>query len=513
MEKEKVVNVEDKSGQMLSLMLGGNQAYETMEDRLSDKVDEIEKLMNDSVAIGKSGIKRDGDKVKVGDAYGNSLLAIGTDDKVESFTNYGFSNSTLNYPLWLALYNDSWVFARAIDKPARDEVKCGISLRCDNEKKDEIMKKMNKARPSMIRLLKWGALFGGSIAVVMFDTFSDEDYNKDIKLNIDKIKRAKTIRYYVTDRWYGCQQSSEVVEDMNNIDFEKPKKYTVTFADGSELEVDHSYILRYEHRDAPNLIKKGQLMGWGYAEGSHILNELSRDDKLKASIQSLIDKALIEIIKMPGMRGIFMGTDDASSQQLKKRLEMVNWARGINSLTFLDKDDEYSKNEFSGLSGLSDLLQNNMLLVAASLEMQGVLFGDLKSGLAVDSSALERYDETIQGRCEDYLRPVYEKLLSILYLMYGIEEEVDFSFNSLLMKEKTEKRIKDIGDFVNLGVQLQDAGIISPKLLAKAVQNYTTKDEINFGLTDEVIEKLSDEEEIEKEDFKVSEREFPEYHS
>ena len=513
MEKEKVINVEDKSGQMLSLILGGRQSYETMEDRLSDKVDEIEKLMNDSVAIGKNGIKRDGDKVKVGDAYGNSLLAIGTDDKVESFTNYGFSNSTLNYPLWLALYNDSWVFARAIDKPARDEVKCGITLKTDNENKDKVMQKIEKARPSMIRLLKWGALFGGSIAVVMFDTFSDDDYKKDIKLNIDKIKKAKTIRYYVTDRWYGCQQSSEVVEDMNNIDFEKPKKYTITFADGSELEVNHSYILRYEHRDAPNLIKKGQLMGWGYAEGSHILNELSRDDKLKASIQSLIDKALIEIIKMPGMRGIFMGTDDASSQQLKKRLEMVNWARGINSLTFLDKDDEYSKNEFSGLSGLSDLLQNNMLLVAASLEMQGVLFGDMKSGLAVDSSALERYDETIQGRCEDYLRPIYEKLLSILYLMYGIEDSVEFSFNSLLMKEKTEKRIKDIGDFVNLGVQLQDAGIINPKLLARAVQNYTTKDEIDFGLTDEVIEKLSDEEEIEKEDFKVSEREFPEYHS
>ena len=55
------------------------------------------------------------DSIVVNDAYGNKLLSVGTDDKVESFTNYGFSNDTLNWTLWLALYNDSWVFKRAID--------------------------------------------------------------------------------------------------------------------------------------------------------------------------------------------------------------------------------------------------------------------------------------------------------------------------------------------------------------------------------------------------------------
>lgn len=505
MENKKVVNGEDKSGEILSMMLSADRGYTTMEDRLQDSIDQIAKICDSSDAVKNVGV---GAGKSVKDGYGNSLLAIGTDDKVETFTKYGFSNDTLNYPLWLALYNDSWVFARAIDKPARDEVKCGITIRCESEKKKDVYTQFNKSRSSIIRLLKWGALFGGSIAVVMFDTFKDEDYKKDISQNINKIKSAKTIRYYVTDRWYGCQQSSETVTDMNNIDFGKPKTYVVTFADGASMTIDHSYILRYEHRDAPNLIKKGQLQGWGYSEGSHILNELSRDDKLKASIQSLIDKSLIEVIKMSGMRGVFMGTDEGSQEQLKKRLEMVNWARGINSLTFLDRDDEYQKNEFGGLSGLSDLLQNNMLLVASALEMQGVLFGDLKSGLAVDSSALERYDETIQGRCEDYLRPVYEKLLSILYVMYGIDEKVDFSFNSLLAKQQIKDRVADIGEFVNLCVQMSDGGVLSVRQVAKAIQNYVTKNEIDFGLTDDEIEKLSDEEEISREDFEINERPY-----
>ena len=38
--------------------------------------------------------------VAMRDAYGNSLLAVGTDDKVEEFSKYSWTNDTLNWPLW-----------------------------------------------------------------------------------------------------------------------------------------------------------------------------------------------------------------------------------------------------------------------------------------------------------------------------------------------------------------------------------------------------------------------------
>ena len=109
-------------------------------------------------------------KISLNDAYGNSLTSTGTDDKVQSFTNYGFSNDTLNWPLWLALYNDSWVFRRAIDKPSVDTVRCGITLTLkDSEKKDLVLRDLKKYRSDLINLLQWGALFGGSVAICMFD--------------------------------------------------------------------------------------------------------------------------------------------------------------------------------------------------------------------------------------------------------------------------------------------------------------------------------------------------------
>ena len=440
---------------------------------------------------------------RINDSYSNSLLSIGSDDKVQSFTNYGFSNDTLNWMLWLALYNDSWVFKRAIDKPAQDEIRCGITLQGESEKFDNVYRRLKRYRFDLIQLLQWGALFGGSIAVMMFDNFKDADYAKP--LNKSKILASSTMRMYVVDRWYGVAPSSSTVSDMKSIDFGKPKFYDVTFADGHTLRVHHDYILRYEHRVAPKLVKMGMLQGWGYAEGSHILNELTRDDKLKASIQSLVDKSLIEVIKMSGMRGVFMGADSDNETQLRKRLEMVNWGRNFNSLTFLDKDDEYQQNTYSGLTGLSDLLEKNMWLISAALEMQGVLYGDLKQGFSNDAEALERYDETINARCESYVRPVYDKLLQIFFILEGIDEKVEYEFNSLLVNKQDKERMEGMKNYADLLSQMLGDGVITPKLYAKSMQQFVTKNIIDFGLTDEEIEKIDESVALENEDVDLDE--------
>ena len=455
-------------------------------------------MMNDVEKHQKDLIAKVRDSKALNDAYGNSLTSTGTDDKVKSFSTYGFSNDTLNWPLWLCLYQDSWVFKRAIDKPATDMVRPGITIQlADSEKLKTIQRQLKKARNSLIELIQWGRLFGGAIAVMMFDGFNDDDYKK--QLNLQKLKSAKTMRLYVTDRWYGLQPSDENVTDMGSLDFGKPVRYKVTMADGTTIDIHHDYILRFEGRTAPKLIKNGQLQGWGYAEGAHILNELSRDDQLKSAITSLVNKSLIEVIKMSGMRGVFLGADKDNENQLRKRLEMVNWGRNFNSLTFLDKDDDYQEHGFGGLGGLSELMENNMWLIAAALEMQGVLYGDLKNGMGADDSALERYDETILNLNEAQFRPVLEKLLTTLYLKYDIKEKVEFEFNSLLVKKQDKERLEGMKDYQTLLSGLLGDGVITARQYAKAFSDYTNKGIAAIHFTEEDLKKLDDniEEEME----------------
>lgn len=430
-------------------------------------------------------------KATLNDAYGNKITGTGTDDKIQSFSTYGFESISWNWPLWMALYNDSWVFRRAIDKPAQDMVRSGINLSLDNQKIDEVLSLVKKQRKNLIELIQWGRLFGGSVAIMMFDNLEDEDYAKPI--DIAKLRQAKTMSMYVTDRWYGCVPSEKTVDDMGNtVDYGKPYSYKIMFADGHTITVHHDYVLRYEGRIAPKLLKNGVLQGWGYAEGCHIINELARDDQLKASITSLINKSLIEVIKMPGMRGIFLGADKDNEQQITKRLEMVNWARNYNSLTFLDKDDEYQEHGFGGLSGLSDLLEKNMWLISAALEMQGVLYGDLKQGFSNDTEALERYDETINNLNENYFRPCMQKLLSVIYKWKSIDEQVSFEFGSLIKGKQDKDRIEGIKDFQQLLSGMLQDGVLTLKQYAVAMKNYAEKGIIDLGMTDEDVDKLDD---------------------
>lgn len=451
------------------------------------------KDFEDRLHSGIDAIVKDAETSKiVVDAYGNSLASVGTDDRVKSFSTYGFDNSTLNWPLWLALYNDSWVFRRAIDKPAQDEVNSGFTIRGSSDYDySPVYKAVARYAPDLIQLLSWGALFGGSIGVMLFDGIPDSELERPI--NKKKIK-GRRMRLYVTDRWYGVSPSTELVTNMRDIDFGKPAYYNVSFADGNMYKVHHSRILRYEHRWAPKLIKTGQLQGWGYAEGSHILNELSRDDQLKASITSLINKSLIEIIKMAGMRGVFMGADKGNEEQLTKRLEMVNWARTYNSLTFLDKDDEYEAHELGSVTGLANLLETNMWLVAAALEMQGVLFGDLKGGLSQESDAFRRYCVTIKNRCDSYYRPVLQKLLTVLYIVYGIDETPDFDFNPLDSDAVNTEKVAAIQSYAQMLDTLLGQGTISKYQAAVSLKDFIANGAINIEFNELQLNRLKYEE-------------------
>ena len=416
---------------------------------------------------------------KIKDSYENSVLGIGSDDHIAQFNDYTFENTTLNWYLWLALYNESWVFRRVIDKPSQDMIRPSISI-LGTDDYTKVYKELDYLKTDLINALKWSKLFGGSVLVLLFKGVSFEDMEKPI--DYSKIKNCRYIKAYVTDRWFGCQPSyDDIVSNLSNEDFGKPKYYTIQFADGTSHKIHHSWILRFENRGAPNLIKTGMLQGWGYAEGQHLFHELSRDDKLKASMQSLIDKSLIEVIKMPGMTGLFMGADKDNSAQIKKRLEMVNWARNFNSLTFLDKDDDYEQHNFAGLSGLADLLDINMRQISAAVEMPNVLFGDLSNGFTSDDQAIERYDEKILNDCETYLRKPYTKLLRILYKVYGIDyKEIGFTFNSIIAAKKNQQKLTDINSLVETCKTLVEEKVMTSEQEAKTIREFIETGSVNF---------------------------------
>lgn len=418
---------------------------------------------------------------KIHDAYSNSILGIGDKDKLSQFDEYSLDNSSLNMCLWLAMYNESWVFKRVIDKPSQDMIRPGISL-LGTADYSKVYLAIDNLKQDLISAVKWSKLFGGSVMVLLFKGIKFEDMENPIYDSLSKIKDSSYIKSYVTDRWFGCSPSyDDTVTNISNDDFGLPKYYDIQFADGTQHHIHHSWILRFENRQAPNFIKTGMLQGWGYAEGQHLIRELNRDEKLKDSIQSLLDKALIEIIKMPGMTGVYMGAEDGNKKLLEARLNMVNWARNFNSLTFLDKDDEYEQHSFSGLSGFADFLDVNMRQIAAAVEMPNVLFGDLSNGFTSDDQALERYDEKILNDDETYLRKPMTKLIKILFKVYGIDKEkLGFTFNSIIADKRNTKKLEEINSLIDTCQKMVDSKIMTSAQEAKTIREYIDTGSVNF---------------------------------
>lgn len=175
----------------------------------------------------------------------------------------------------------------------------------------------------------------------------------------------------------------------------------------------------------------------------------------------------------------------------------MNWARTYNSLTFLDKDDEYIMNQLANISGLSQLLETNMWLVAAALEMQGVLFGDLKGGLSQESDAFHRYSVTIKNRCDSYFRPVLQKLLTVLFLSYGINETPDFEFRPLDQEAVNDAKIASLQNYANMLETLLSQGVISKYQSAVSLRDFLNDNVINIDFNPMQLNKLQFEEEAE----------------
>ena len=133
-----------------------------------------------------------------------------------------------------------------------------------------------------------------------------------------------------------------------------------------------------------------------------------------------------------------------------------------------------------------------MWLISAALEMQGVLYGDLKSGFSNDENALERYDETINNLNENYFRPCIHKLLSIIFKKHNITDDVSFEFGTLVKKQQDKDKMESIASFQQLLSTMLSDGVITLKQYAIAIKNYAEKGIIDLGLSDEDIEKLDD---------------------
>ena len=443
-------------------------------------------------------------KIKDG-SFNNPAMGTGMSNYMMSSGYFSNNFITFNRNELTAIYHGCWVFRKMVDIVARDLWTRGISINTDSENEDlqGVYRLYNKVKSDMIYSQEQARIYGGAAALIMVDD-GEQDLSKPI--NLKRIRKGSPINFIITDRWYGLEWSSEIVDDYGNREFGKPKYYSF-FIEGSDslsgVKIHHSRVLRFVNRRSPRIIEQ-QLQGWGISELEHVLQDLMNHENTKNSISGMLSKALLEIVKLEGMRNTMSGLSSGNpqaSQMFAAQMTALNNYRTSNKMVFMDKQDEYEKYEYA-FSGLSEILETQKDIVAGAAEMPEVmLFGTNRAGLNGDSPVeLRIYANMIAARQDQEVRPVLDKLLPIFYRICGLEVPADltYEFESLL-DNTNESKQNALQSIVNNVTALMENGLMTAETALEEIRAVQKQTGFGLKIEDRDIELAKETDKLRKE--------------
>lgn len=407
--------------------------------------------------------------------FGNPLQRTGKFAPSTMAGYYDMSMITFNRQQLIALYHSCWELRKGIDKVAEDMWARGIEIN-DQEEPDKLKPLYTwyaRQTSEMVYATQNGRLFGGAVTLMMVND-GEKDLSKP--LNLKAIKKGAKVNYYTTDRWYGLEQSEEKVTDFEDVAFGEPEFYNFQIDGGKQnVKVHHSRVLRWVNKRSVRLVET-QLMGWGVSELEAVLQDLLNYADVKNSSASLVNKALVEIIKLQGLRGVMSGLAGGNQQSaavLSGQMAAINDFRNSNGVSLLDSQDDYQPHQLQ-FSGLSELIEANRPIVAGAFNMPlFYLFGDLKSGVfnSEESPEARVYESFINTRQEEMCRKNVRKLLILGSKVKGVPLPEDFDFDFVRLYDRTEKaKQEDLKNTTDAAVSLVESGLLTHETALMEIQ-------------------------------------------
>lgn len=406
----------------------------------------------------------------------------------------------LSYDYWqlITLYRNHWISRRIVEVPAQDMVKAWPRLTSDVEPKDltridRALRKTN-TKNNILTGLTWGRLFGGAGGLIVI---KDQDNELDQPLDLESIKLGSFKGVIPFDRWAGISPLGDVCTDIDRpLDFNKPEMYEVRVTGGDSFQVHSSRLLRFLGPSVPTPELEAQSY-WGISVLEPTYESITMLDNTMWNILGLTFRANLLGMKFPELAQLLsgLGSSQMASQKFEQRMSTINHLMSNQSLIPLPADGsiESTQYNFGGLEGIFQLFQLN-LAGAAQMPVTR-LFGRTYTGLGQTGDGDERiYEEKIATDQSTYLAPQLEKLYPVICMseLGEVPEDLDLAFPSIRVLDEKEKSelAKSVAD--SLTVYL-NGGIMSPRVVAREVKQSSDITGIGTNLTDEDIEKLSDD--------------------
>ena len=444
------------------------------------------------------------------DAYSNPPANLGFGaNNLSQTAGYIMERFTWDYYTLNILFRNNWIAKAIIEKPANEMLKNGFEIHSELDP-DKVTKVMNvytrtKTNAKFLQCLKWARLYGGCILVPMIE--GQDDLSKP--LDFDTIMPDSYKGCFVVDRWSGISPSLEIVDEIDDPDFGKPKYYTIsTNNTNTSVKIHHSRIIKMIGRELPYWEEMAEDY-WGASELEHVYTELRKRDDTSANISFLIFLANIRIFKMKNLGQAITLGDQESLNRVYQSMQAMNRLM-CNTGTFaMDQDDDFATQQYT-FTGINDVYESFMLDISGAAEIPvDKLFGRSPTGFNSGEETLQNYYDTIQEKQETYVREPLERLLKIITMstLGEIPDDFELVFSPVRRPSNMEK-----ADLAQKQAQpvldVYNAGIIGKGTVLRELKQQTPMTGQWSNITDQMIEDADKEDEETKANAKAENEEL-----
>ena len=391
------------------------------------------------------------------DGFQNILFKLGGADPMQATGGYAQNQITRNRQSLEAAYRTNWVAGKIVDCVADDMTRAGIEIQ-STDKPDDIKKIQNEflrlgVHTKVNENIKWGRLYGGSIAVMMIEgqKFEDELYPA-------RVAKDGFLGLKVFDRWLLQPSLNDLV--ATGPDAGLPKFYTITYSpdqfgvipgqvsglDTGKLimagqKIHHSRVLRYV---GINLAFYQSLSEWLWGESvlERAWDRVLAFDSATASANALLKVSYLRTVGVEGMREILAAGGDIETNFVKY-WQYVSLLQSISGITLLDKADEFKTQSYTFAGIVDVIVQLGQQISGATGIPLTRLFGQAPAGMnSTGESDMRNYYDMVNAEQESRLRPHYYRLLQVIYpSLFGrpMPDDMTLIFNPLWQMTTKEK--------------------------------------------------------------------------
>lgn len=400
-------------------------------------------------------------------------LGIGADN-IMSNSQYAFNPITRNRILLEWMYRGSWVTGVAVDLIADDMTRAGVDMKTDLQPQDQerldeavveldIWSKINEA-------IKWGRLYGGSIAVLMID-----GQDPRTPLNMNSIGPGQFKGIAVFDRWQVEPSLEDLVTEFNQ--YTGTPRYYRVLPNAPMMQGKAIHYSRLAMRGGGIKLPFQQALIenlWDLSVIERIYDRLVSFDSATTGAAQLVYKSYLRTLKVKSLREIVSaGQNSQALLGLTQYVGMMAKYQSIEGVTMIDGEDEYESEHHGAFAGLSDILLQFGQQLSGALQIPLVrMFGQSPAGLnSTGESDIRTYYDHIKQQQVKTLKVGITKVYRVLAASLGIYLPDTFRLEFKPLWELRDDEKAGIAErIVGAIVQAQEAGLISQHTAMKELR-------------------------------------------